>query len=203
VGTTSVSSLLPSLIKPDHTSMTINYNASAKITSKLSSGGSPLTGKSVRISGGSTVATQVSDGSGAFSFTVKPIVATTYTLSFAGDATHPATVATVKVTPHAYVSKPVLSTSHVTHSHSFNTRADVHPKHTKGTHAVLTFTFQRSEKGHWVTHKTVSATAVSVGRWTRGTVSAKLTTGKWRVQAVHSDAGHASSSSARTYFTIH
>jgi len=68
---------------------------------------------------------------------------------------------------------------------------------------VLTFTFQRSEGGHWITHKTVSATAVSVGRWTRGTVSAKLTTGKWRVQAVHADAGHATSSSARTYFTIH
>jgi photosystem II stability/assembly factor-like uncharacterized protein len=203
----SVTSLLASKLVPYKSSQTIAYGTSATIAGTLKSGaGAPLAG-SVTLKAGSYTRT-VSVVGGVFSFSVTPNVKTAYTLSFAGANGYSASSAQVTVLPYAKVTTPVLSTSYVRHTRYFRTYSYLYPKHTGAASTMMTFTFQHYEKVHgayrYVTKKTVLATSVTnYSTKNRPSVSMKLWAGKWRVQAKHVDSGHATTYSARKYFTVH
>jgi photosystem II stability/assembly factor-like uncharacterized protein len=186
-------------IVPTKTTQTIGYGGTAVLSGKLTAAGSPLFGATVTVSGG----TAQTDVNGNFSILVKPTVKTTYTLRFEGDATHSPSTAQVVVIPHAKVTTPVVP-RYVKHTKSFRAYTYLYPKHTAGKTA-MTFYFQkRNSKGKYSTVKTVTAKAVtsSSARSKLTSPLVKLKAGKYRVMARHSDAGHASTDSARKYFTV-
>jgi len=193
-----------STITPTRTSQTIAYGGTATLVGKLTSGGSALAGRTVAILPSATGTTKQTDGNGNFAFPVKPTVKTTYTLRFEGDGVHAAKSIQVVVTPHAKINTPVVP-SRVKHTKSFKAYAYLYPKHTAGT-KVLTFYFQKkNSKGKYVTVKseTVTGKSASTSSNKVTSASARLSAGRWRVVARHSDASHASTDSSRRYFRVY
>ncbi len=201
-----VSSLADSAITATKPTQTIAYGGTATLTGKLTSGGVPLANKTVAIQPSSKGTTVQTDLSGNYTFSVKPNVKTTYTLSFAGDSAAGATSVQAVVTPKAKVTTPVVP-SYVKRSKSFKVYTYLYPKHTTGT-TVMTYYFQKkNSKGKYVTISsetvTAKAAAFSSARSKVTSPYVKLSSGKWRVVARHADSGHASTDSPRKYFTVH
>lgn len=76
------------------------------------------------------------------------------------------------------------------------------PRHPAGTSAVSLQCY-RYESGHWVLRKTVKATVSDSSAGSRYSVRMSLPmAGKWRVRALHADAGHRASYSAYRSLTV-
>jgi hypothetical protein len=203
-----VAALHSTAIAPYATSVVAGYNAYVAIGGRLTSSGNSLSGKSVRLlsSAGAYLGATTTGADGGFAFNVKPASASSYVFSFPGDASYAsASSAQVKVTPKAYVGTPVVP-SRVYRTKYFKAYSDLKPKHTVGSWSEK-FYFERyqrlpSGKYGWARLKTVSAKAATRLSYSRCTVSVKLAKGKWRVQAMHSDSGHAASYSGWRGFTV-
>ncbi len=203
VTSTGESPVATTTVTASKTSMTIAYGGTATLSGTLTSGGSPVAGKTIAILPSSKGTTTTTDASGNFSFSASPSVKTTYTLQYAGEGEYEGSSAQVVVTPYAKVTTPVVPSS-IKHTKSFKAYTYLYPKHTAGTTA-MTFYFQKkNSKGTYVTVKTVTAKAAdySSARSKVTSPSVKLKAGKWRVRAKHVDAGHATTYSARKYFTV-
>jgi photosystem II stability/assembly factor-like uncharacterized protein len=203
-----VAALNPTAIVPYATSVISAYNAYVAIGGRLTSSGNSLAGKPVRLlsSGGAYLGATTTGADGGFRFNVKPASASDYVFSFLGDAGYAAaSSAQVKVSPKAYVGTPVVP-SKVKRNKYFKAYADLKPKHTVGSWSAKFYfeRYQRLSNGKlgWARLKTVSAKAATRLSYSRCTVSVKLAKGKWRVQAMHSDAGHATSYSGWRGFTV-
>lgn len=203
-----VAALRSTAIAPYATSLVPAYNAYVAIGGRLTTSGNPVAGKPVRLlsSAGAYLGATTTGADGGFRFNVKPSSASYYRFSFVGDAGHGASSsALVKVTPKAYVGKPAVP-SKVKRNKYFKVYADLKPKHKVGSWAAK-FYFERyqrlrSGKYGWVKKKTVNAKAANRLSYSRCTVRLKLAKGKWRVRAMHSDAGHATSYSGWRGFTV-
>jgi len=80
----------------------------------------------------------------------------------------------------------------------------VAPRHTSGTYLATLKFYLRNSHGVYVFHNSVSARRY-YGSTTRTKYSARVSlphTGRWRVRAYHSDAGHAPSYSGYDYITV-
>ena len=203
----SIASNAPTAITPRATSVVAGYNSYVSIGGALASGGNGVSGKSVRLlsAAGSVLAATTTGADGAFSFSVKPALRTTYRFSFVGDGSYIASNAQVTVAPKAYVGKPSTPSS-VKRNRYFKAYADLKPRHTAGSKA-MTFTFERYQRkssgGYgWVRLKTASAKAANRYSYSRCTVRVKLAKGSWRVSATHSDAGHATTTSSWRSFRV-
>ncbi len=200
-----VSSLADSSIAMAKSSYTTAYKGTATITGRLTSGASGLASKKVTVSPSSGgVSTVWTNSTGYFSFKAAPSSKSTYTFTYAGDNGYGASSAKATVTPHAKVTTPVVP-RYVKHTKSFRAYTYLYPKHTAGTTA-MTFYFQkRGSSGKYYTVKKLTAKArtYSSARSKLTSSLVKLKAGRYRVMARHSDAGHASTDSARKYFTVH
>jgi hypothetical protein len=76
------------------------------------------------------------------------------------------------------------------------------PQHTAGTYPVRIYLW-KSVRGHWKAYGYKNARASNSGLDTRYSVKVKFpSTGKWRLQAYHSDSSHATTRSSYTYLTV-
>ena len=182
---------------------TMKYAAIATLSGTLSGAASgPLARRSVSLEAmpyGSAVfglvGSSVTATSGAYSFTVKPAVKTSYRVRFAGDATHrPSVSAQRSVLPAALVSTPVAP-SVVNRARHYTVYGYLKPKHATGTSAVRVYRWRWNGKS-WVSYSYVYAKLIAYPSSTTSKYALSLRfpyAGRWRVGAYHVDAAHAGS----------
>ena len=120
--------------------------------------------------------------------------------AFAGEGTY---WLTWSAKPFATVSTPIAPFG-VSRGHSFTVYGYVAPRHTSGTYLATLKFYLRNSHGVWVYHHSVRARRVyySSAR-TKYRASTSLPhSGRWRVRALHEDAGHAASYSGYHYITV-
>jgi len=105
--------------------------------------------------------------------------------------------------PIAAVYAPVAPSS-VTHSHAFTVYGYVAPRHTSGTYLATLKFYLRNSHGVYVFHNSVNAKRYYYST-TKSKYSARVSlphAGRWRVRAMHGDAGHSTSYSGYDYITV-
>ena len=182
---------------------TVKYAAVATLSGMLSGAANvPLAGRSVSLEAmpyGSAAfvfaGSSVTATSGAYSFTVKPSVKTSYRVRFAGDVTHrPAVSAQRSVLPAVLVSAPVAP-SVVNRARYYTVYGYLAPKHATGTYAVRVYRWRWNGKS-WVSYSYVYAKSIAYSSSTKSKYALSLRfpyAGRWRVGAYHVDAAHAGS----------
>ena len=143
------------------------------------------------------------DSSGAYSFSVAPTSMRYYATSFPGGGGYSGVASSsFSWKPKARFDSRVL-TSAGRRNKSYTYSVAMSPRHAKGNRAV-TLIFQRLESGKWNTKKTVKAKAANY-RKSQSKYSAKVSlpkSGEYRVIAVHSDSGHAETTSSWRPFKL-
>lgn len=126
---------------------------------------------------------------------------TIYRLAYNGAAGYsPSQSANRTVHPKVLLGKPRKSAKTIRAKKTYTWYSSIKPRHAVGSKSVK-LEFQRYVKGKPRAYKTVSATAYD--SYSRVKLKIKLPSkGAWRVRAVHSDAGHAKSTSAWYKFTV-
>jgi len=105
--------------------------------------------------------------------------------------------------PKATMYTPVAPSS-VTHSHAFTVYGYVAPRHTSGTYLATLKFYLRNSHGVYVFHNSVNAKRYYYST-TKSKYSARVSlphAGRWRVRAMHGDAGHSTSYSGYDYITV-
>jgi len=105
--------------------------------------------------------------------------------------------------PKATMYTPVAPSS-VTHSHAFTVYGYVAPRHTSGTYLATLKFYLRNSHGVYVFHNSVNAKRYYYST-TKTKYSARVSlphAGRWRVRAMHGDAGHSTSYSGYDYITV-
>jgi hypothetical protein len=190
---------------------TVAWSTSATVKGTLKRpGGTPLVKAKVIVEakqyGGTwkQVATRWTSETGAYSASVKPTMRTDYRVLFGGDNdTSPATSASVRITPKAYLTRPSTPSSPRA-GVAFTSAGYLRPRHTTGARNVKLYCY-RYESGKWRLRKSLYAKNVA---YTSATTkySARLSLpyrGRWRMRAfVAGDAKHASTYSSYRYVTV-
>ena len=120
--------------------------------------------------------------------------------AFAGEGTY---WLTWSAKPFATVSTQIAPYG-VSRGHSFTVYGYVAPRHTSGTYLATLKFYLRNSQGAWVYHHSVRARRYYYSRTkTKYRASVSLPhKGRWRVRALHEDAGHAASYSGYHYITV-
>lgn len=128
---------------------------------------------------------------------------TVYRLMFNGAAGYSASPSASRtILPKASLGKPWSSSTTIRSTRSHTWYSSIKPRHTAGSKSVK-LQFQRLRSGNYRTYKTVSATAYNYSSYSRVKLKIKLPyKGSWRVRAVHSDTGHATSYSSWYKFKV-
>lgn len=138
---------------------------------------------------------------GQVAFSVRPRVATTYHLRFAGEAsTYGASESeSPRVVPRAYLSAPKAPTA-VRKSKSFTLTGYLKPRHKAGSQAVRIYKYRRTASGSWKSYGYVNASIVDYRTYSKYSAKLSLSSrGIWRLRAYHpADRGHAASWSKPT-----
>lgn len=135
----------------------------------------------------------LTDVTGFYSLSVSPAplwLATTYRVTFAGDATYLPATAQATLGVRAGLTAPAVPRT-VGQTSKFTASGTLQPHHEPGS-VVVTLHCYRREAGAWVRRLDVAATGVDAGDdETRYQASVRLpSAGTWRLRAVHQDAGH-------------
>ena len=147
-----------------------------------------------------TATMPTTDGTGAFTVTVRPAAKTYYRVRFAGDADClPCASSSVVVNPRVYLSTPYAPTA-VVHLKAFTSFGYLKPRFVAGTYPVKLLCY-RYQAGKWVIRKSVMAKAANYSTYTKYSRSTSLPyAGRWRIRAYRvADAKHAATYSAYRY----
>lgn len=193
------------------------YNQASYLSGVLISGTAKLGGRSVTLqrmanrTSGSwvNVTSKLTDSAGYVKFDIPAspsgynYTKTIYRLAYNGAPGYsPSQSANRTVHPKVALGKPWKSAKTIKAKKTFTWYSWIKPRHAAGSKA-LKLEFQRYVKGKPRAYKTVSATAYNHSTYSRAKVKIKLPyKGTWRVRAVHSDTGHAKSTSAWYKFTV-
>lgn len=178
----------------------VAYGAKAKVTGSLVSvGGTPMANRAFMLEfsndgrkwsnapGGAT------DAAGNFSVSTFALTTAYYLrVNFPGDLQHAylsAQSAATRVKPRAVLSTPVAPST-MSHTKTYKVYGNLTPKHGQLSN-VGTLKCYRLESGRWRLRKSFTLTATDSGTISRYNASVKLTQGKWRMRAYHSDSSHA------------
>lgn len=217
VGNSSSEVSITSVDRPDLTTLkvpiasaVIGYGGGHLVSGTLSSGGSPVSGRSMLLQYSSspagpyygwTVVATSADGRFAFPV-VRPTSTRYYRVRFPGDSQYAASSAVVvKVMPKAYVTTPRAPLT-VSKGVAFAVSGYLKPRHTTGSYPIrlYCYRYQRTTSGTytWVLRKTQYARAYYYSSSaTKYYTKLKLPySGTWMVKAGHADAGHAATYSA-------
>jgi hypothetical protein len=136
---------------------------------------------------------------GGFYFTwVWPMKAY-YQVQFEGTAIDSPSAESITVNMRAALARPSASRYG---TRSYTLSGMLAPQHTAGTYPVRIYLW-KSVRGHWKAYVYRNARASNSGFDTRYSVKYKFpSTGKWRLQAYHSDSSHATTRSSYTYLTV-
>lgn len=137
---------------------------------------------------------------GAFSFWFGPLVRkTTYIVRYDGTDTFCGSALTFTVNCYASVGN---ASARRTTTRTYAMSGKLGPQHKAGTAAVKVYLW-RYVSGKWKAYGYRSATVANSGSVSAYSVKYKFPyTGKWRLQALHSDSDHASTKSGYTYLTV-
>ncbi len=196
----------------------IPYGGAAKLSAKLTVGGSPRAEEYVYLYQkplGATKWTYVTYGetnaSGACTFVppadkpniFKIKIKTSYMASYDGSFdVIPGESAAKAVTPKAYVGNPVAPTT-MSKTKYYTVYGYLKPRHTAGSACVRIYKY-RYVSGRWRAYGYVNAKASNYSSYSKYAVSMRLPyAGRWRLRAYHGDSGHAASwSSGYDYVTV-
>jgi parallel beta-helix repeat protein len=190
----------------------IAYGTKVSLAGTLKAGLAPVAGRQVIVRT-STNGTTFTDSSlrpttiatGAFSVAASPSTKTWYCVRFAGDSGYLSygPTAAIYLTPKAYVGNPVAPST-MSKTSYYSVYAYLKPRHSAGTNPVRIYRY-RYVSGSWRQYGTyVTAKAANYSTYSKCSVKMKLPyTGKWRLRAYHSDAGHSTAwSSGYDYVTV-
>lgn len=188
----------------------VGYGARVSVRARLTSAlGMPLAGRELLVRDSPNgeswhdLGLVVTDRFGTATFTTPPLFAKIYLRAFfAGDAFYPALeggVAAIK--PRALLGIPAAPET-MARTKTYTLMGTLKPRHPAGS-KLVTLRCYRNEAGHWRLKKTVSASLVNYGAYSRYVAFVRLPlAGSWRLSAYHADADHAATHSGWRYVRV-
>lgn len=208
----------PSADQPTLTATTpaayVGWGGAGTVTGVLSNSKGALPGRQVALWGKKSgvgasykrLAVASTDGTGTYSFTVKPAAVMTYDVRFDGDAAYlpTANVKDVKIYPYAYLTSPTVPKT-VKKNVTFTSSGYLRPKHKTGAYSVSVKCYLKNSAGVYKWVKTVKARNVYYKSTKTTKYSARIKLpkkGKWQLVAyVPGGNDHATTRSAPRYKT--
>lgn len=190
-------------------SATISYGGTAYMKGTFYADGVPASGtielweKPYNVSSYRKVTSSSATSLGAFSFSRKPSVKTSYQVRYAKSSTRLAgSSGYVTYTPKAYLTTPSASSS-VRAGSSFSMSGYLKPRHSSGSKVVRIYRYKKQPDGTYKSYGYVSLKVANYSSYSRYYGSMSLASkGSWRIRAYHSDWAHAGTYSSYRYVTV-
>ncbi len=197
-GTYTLDYLIQSVSKTTVSSAsTISYGQAVTLTGKLTdTSGKAISGRTLKVealaTGSSTwraVGTRTTSSTGSYSISARPVIRTTYRVTFAGDNSYGPSRASRTVLVRASVSTPVVPST-ARRNASVTIYGYLKPRHTSGSAAVRIYAY-RYVSGRWRSVGYANAKVVNYSSYSKYVLRVQIgTAGRWRFRAYHGDSGH-------------